>query len=58
MVVVPDDLAVGALVEVEITESLGTDLVARPIADPDPWVRRGVTVGMPGGGEVSGGEAQ
>lgn len=39
VVVVPDGLPVGSLVEVEITGSLGTDLVATPVSDPDPWVR-------------------
>jgi len=40
VVLVPDALPVGSFVEVEITGSLGTDLEARPLADPDPWVRR------------------
>ena len=43
VVVVPDGLPVGSLVEVEITGSMGTDLVATPIAVPEPWVRAGET---------------
>lgn len=59
VVVVPDNLPVGSLVEVEVTGSLGTDLEARPLGEPDRWVRRGtaarpVTVGA--GGVRVGGE--
>lgn len=43
VVLVPGDLEVGSLVEVEITGSLGTDLEARPVGDVDPWVRRGAS---------------
>jgi ribosomal protein S12 methylthiotransferase len=49
VVVVPDDLPVGSLVDVEVTGSLGTDLEARPVAEPDPWVRREAPAGAPDG---------
>ena len=41
VVAVPADLPVGSLVEVEITGSLGTDLEASPLTEPELWVRRG-----------------
>jgi len=47
VVLVPEALAVGDIVDVEITGSLGTDLVARPVGDPDPWVRRRVAGSTP-----------
>jgi ribosomal protein S12 methylthiotransferase len=40
IVVVPEDVPTGAMVEVEVTASLGTDLEARPVGHLDPWRRR------------------
>ena len=42
---VPDDLAVGSLVDVTITGAEGPDLYAVPAADRDP-VPAGATVGV------------
>lgn len=41
VVLVDDDIAVGSMVTVEVTASLGTDLAATVVGEPDRWVRRG-----------------
>jgi ribosomal protein S12 methylthiotransferase len=52
VVVVPDELPVGAVVEVEVTASLGTDLEAIPVGAVDPWQRRHDAGAGVGGGRV------
>ncbi|MCC5952586.1 MAG: 30S ribosomal protein S12 methylthiotransferase RimO [Acidimicrobiia bacterium] len=53
IVEVPAEVPVGALVEVEITASVGTDLVAEPVGAADPWVRTSGLTPAPAVGAVS-----
>jgi ribosomal protein S12 methylthiotransferase len=45
VVLVDDTVPVGAVVDVEVTASLGTDLTAVVVGDVDPWVRSAVAEG-------------